>query len=82
MVSKIIRWIKDTLLSVRWRATAPVLAAAGADVTVTDISRKQLEQDKKVAERDGLTLKTVQGDMSDLSDFEDEYFDIVCKSCF
>ncbi len=26
---------------------APVLAAAGADVTVTDISRKQLEQDKK-----------------------------------
>ena len=36
---------------------APVLAAAGADVTVTDISRKQLEQDKKVAERDGLTLK-------------------------
>ncbi|MGG0301821.1 class I SAM-dependent methyltransferase [Bacillus albus] len=56
---------------------APILAAAGADVTVTDISRKQLEQDKKVAERDGLTLKTVQGDMSDLSDFEDEYFDIV-----
>ncbi|MCD4645671.1 class I SAM-dependent methyltransferase [Bacillus mycoides] len=56
---------------------APVLAAAGADVTVTDISKKQLEQDEMVAERDGLTLKTVQGDMSDLSDFEDEYFDIV-----
>ena len=55
---------------------APVLAAAGADVTVTDISRKQLEQDKKVAERDGLTLKQFK-DMSDLSDFEDEYFDIV-----
>ena len=36
-----------------------------------------MEQDEKVAERDGLTLKTVQGDMSDLSDFEDEYFDIV-----
>ncbi|SME52440.1 Methyltransferase domain protein [Bacillus mobilis] len=36
-----------------------------------------MEQDKKVAERDGLTLNTVQGDMSDLSDFEDEYFDIV-----
>jgi ubiquinone/menaquinone biosynthesis C-methylase UbiE len=56
---------------------APVLAAAGADVTVTDISIKQLEQDEKVAKRDGLTLKTVQGDMSDLSDFEDESFDIV-----
>ncbi len=56
---------------------APVLAAAGADVTVTDISKKQLEQDEKVAIRDGLTLRTVQGDMSDLSDFADEHFDIV-----
>lgn len=56
---------------------APVLAAAGANVTVTDISQKQLEQDENVAKRDGLTLRTVQGDMSDLSDFEDEYFDIV-----
>jgi len=36
-----------------------------------------LQQDEYVAKRDGLTLKTVQGDMSDLSDFEDEYFDIV-----
>ena len=56
---------------------APVLAAAGADVTVMDLSKKQLEQDEKVAERDGLTLKTVQGDMSDLSNFEDERFDMV-----
>lgn len=55
----------------------PILAAAGADVTVTDISKKQLEQDEIVAERDGLTLRTVQGDMSDLSDFGDEYFDVV-----
>ncbi|MDQ0256328.1 2-polyprenyl-3-methyl-5-hydroxy-6-metoxy-1,4-benzoquinol methylase [Evansella vedderi] len=35
----------------------PILAAAGADVTVIDISKKQLEQDGKVAKRDGLTLK-------------------------
>lgn len=55
----------------------PILAAAGADVTVTDISRKQLEQDEMVAKRDGLNLKTIQGDMSDLDDFDDEYFDIV-----
>lgn len=55
----------------------PILAAAGADVTVTDISKKQLQQDENVAKRDGLTLKTVQGDMSDLSEFENEYFDIV-----
>ncbi|AIF42921.1 class I SAM-dependent methyltransferase [Virgibacillus sp. SK37] len=56
---------------------APVLAAAGANVTVTDISKKQLEKDEMVARRDGLSLRTVQGDMSDLSGFEDEYFDIV-----
>lgn len=55
----------------------PVLAAAGAEVTVTDISKRQLEQDEKVAKRDGLNLKTVQGDMTNLNDFEDEYFDIV-----
>lgn len=55
----------------------PILAAAGADVTVTDISKKQLEQDDKVAQRDGLILTTVQGDMTDLSYFEDAYFDIV-----
>lgn len=55
----------------------PVLAAAEADVTVTDISGKQLEQDQFVAKRDGLQLKTVQGDMSDLSNFKDESFDMI-----
>ncbi|KIL51612.1 methyltransferase [Jeotgalibacillus alimentarius] len=56
---------------------APILAAAGADVTVTDISKKQLEQDQMVAERDQLSLRIVQGDMIDLSDFKDESFDMV-----
>ncbi|REC47456.1 class I SAM-dependent methyltransferase [Chryseobacterium pennipullorum] len=56
---------------------APVLAAAGASVVVFDISEEQLKQDEWVAERDGLLLKTVQGDMTDLSIFEDESFDIV-----
>ncbi|WP_456274951.1 class I SAM-dependent methyltransferase [Bacillus sp. AK031] len=55
----------------------PVLAAAGADVTVMDISDKQLEQDRAVAERDGLVLKTVQGNMSDLNMFSDESFDLI-----
>ncbi|WP_335872759.1 class I SAM-dependent methyltransferase [Bacillus sp. 2205SS5-2] len=56
---------------------APVLAAAGANVTVSDISKKQLEQDERVAKRDGLTLTTIQRDMTDLSDFSDGYFDII-----
>jgi ubiquinone/menaquinone biosynthesis C-methylase UbiE len=55
----------------------PILAAAGAEVTVMDISDKQLEQDLAVAERDGLMLKTVQGSMSDLHMFDDESFDLI-----
>lgn len=56
---------------------APVFAAAGANVTVLDNSPKQLAQDRLVAERESLDLKTVQGDMRDLSSFADESFDLV-----
>jgi SAM-dependent methyltransferase len=56
---------------------APVLAAAGANVTVLDNSPRQLAQDRLVAERDSLTLETVQGDMADLSRFAGESFDLV-----
>ncbi|WP_312361751.1 class I SAM-dependent methyltransferase [Ensifer sp.] len=56
---------------------APILAAAGADVTVFDISEGQLDQDRLVAEREGLSLTAVQGDMRDLSIFADGTFDIV-----
>jgi ubiquinone/menaquinone biosynthesis C-methylase UbiE len=55
----------------------PLLAAAGAKVTVLDSSMKQLAQDRFVAERDHLALETVQGDMTDLSRFADERFDLV-----
>jgi SAM-dependent methyltransferase len=56
---------------------APVLAAAGAHVTVFDLSGEQLQKDRGVAERDALELATVQGDMRDLSAFADAQFDIV-----
>ncbi|MDE5748516.1 MAG: class I SAM-dependent methyltransferase [Acetatifactor sp.] len=55
----------------------PVLAAMGADVTVFDNSKKQLEKDEFVAARDNLRIKTVQGNMQDLSVFEDESFDCI-----
>lgn len=55
----------------------PVLAAIGAQVTVFDNSPRQLAQDRMVAEREGLTLVTIEGDMRDLSLFEDETFDLV-----
>ena len=55
----------------------PVLAAAGANVTVFDNSPKQLERDLYVAERDSLTLKAVEGDMADLTVFDNESFDLI-----
>ncbi|MEV8352358.1 class I SAM-dependent methyltransferase [Streptomyces niveus] len=55
----------------------PILAAAGARVTVFDNSPRQLGQDRMVAARDGLDLRTVLGDMSDLGAFGDASFDVV-----
>src|ERR671915_1168075 len=56
---------------------APTFAAAGASVTVLDNSPKQLAQDRFVAERESLDLRTIEGDMADLSMFADESFDLV-----
>lgn len=55
----------------------PILAAVGADVTVVDISEKQLEQDIYVAKRDNLRIKTMQGSMLELCMFADESFDLI-----
>jgi SAM-dependent methyltransferase len=55
----------------------PVLAAAGARVTVFDNSPSQLARDQMVAERDGLEITTVLGDMRDLSAFASASFDLV-----
>ena len=55
----------------------PVLAAAGANVTVFDNSPRQLAGDEEVAARDGLAIKTVLGDMRDLSAFANGRFDLV-----
>jgi SAM-dependent methyltransferase len=55
----------------------PVLAAAGARVTVFDNSPGQLAQDEMVAAREGLDVRTVLGDARDLSGFPDASFDLV-----
>lgn len=63
----------------------PVLAAAGARVTVFDNSPAQLAQDRSVAEREGLAIRLVEGDMRDLSTFQDGCFDLVfhpASNCF
>ncbi|GAA1535788.1 class I SAM-dependent methyltransferase [Dactylosporangium maewongense] len=56
---------------------APILAAAGAAVTVVDLSSRQLDQDRFVADRDGLEIATVQADMADLSALPDQGFDLL-----
>ncbi|MGD8626165.1 MAG: class I SAM-dependent methyltransferase [Anaerolineae bacterium] len=55
----------------------PILAAAGACVTVFDNSPRQLARDRQVAERDGLEITTVRGDMADLSAFSGGSFDLI-----
>lgn len=55
----------------------PVFAAAGAQVTVFDLSENQLAQDQKSAKENGLALTTVQGDMRNLSCFEPASFDLI-----
>jgi SAM-dependent methyltransferase len=55
----------------------PILAAAGAHVTSFDLSAEQLQRDRLVAEREGLNITTIQGDMRDLSIFPNEHFDLI-----
>lgn len=55
----------------------PILAAAGATVTVFDNSPKQLARDEEVAAREGLAIRTVLGDMRDLGVFDDASFDVI-----
>ena len=49
----------------------------GANVTVFDISEVQLEHDRQAASHYGLDLRIIQGDMRDLSVFDDDSFDVV-----
>ena len=77
-------WLPTDLRGVRILGLAsgggqqgPLLAAAGAVVTIFDNSPAQLESDRAVAEREGLAIRTVLGDMRDLSAFEDGSFDVV-----
>lgn len=59
----------------------PILATLGADVTVFDNSEKQLQQDKILSDKFNLDIKTVQGDMKDLSVFADNSFDLIFNPC-
>jgi SAM-dependent methyltransferase len=51
-----------------------------ANVTVFDLSEAQLSRDREAAARFGVDIKILQGDMRDLSRFEDAAFDLVYHS--
>ena len=60
-------------------------AAAGAEVTVVDISREMLALDREVASQRRLDLRPVQASIDDLSAFAPTSFDIVVQpvsSCY
>lgn len=59
----------------------PILSTLGADVTIFDNSEKQLQQDEILSDMHNLDIKTVQGDMSNLSVFADNSFDIIFNPC-
>ena len=63
----------------------PALAAAGAHVTVFDLSEEQLKQDVETAEKFNLKVKAIQGDMMDLSELPSNNYDLIfhpCSNCF
>ena len=59
----------------------PILAAAGAEVTVVDLSEGQLAIDRKLASKHSLAIETIQADMADLSQVADSAFDMVINPC-
>ena len=56
---------------------APLFAAQGARVTVTDMSARQLELERLVARREGYAIRVVEADMSQPFPFEDGSFDMI-----
>ena len=55
----------------------PVFTALGAECTVMDISTKQIETERMVAEREGYNINAIRGDMTKPLPFEDESFDLI-----
>jgi SAM-dependent methyltransferase len=55
----------------------PILAAAGARVTVLDNSPAQLARDRLVATRESLAINTIEADMTTRFPFPDEAFSLI-----
>lgn len=63
----------------------PVLAAAGAIVTILDLSPEQLQKDRTCAGTYGLNIKTIESSADNLSALSDSSFDLIINpvsNCF
>ena len=63
----------------------PIYAAAGASVTVVDLSASMLDLDRQVARERKLHLELIQSSMDELTMLENDYFDLVIhpvSSCY
>lgn len=76
-------WLKDVkgkkvlCLAGAGGLQAPLLACAGAEVTVVDISNKMLEKDREIAKNEKLHIDIIKGNICDLSMFRDSCFDYI-----
>jgi SAM-dependent methyltransferase len=86
-------WLDDTIikdtdvlcLAAGGGLHAPLFAAAGARVTVVDISDNQLQHDRRIAKTLGLTIRTVQQSIHQLDEIATSSYDIVIQpvsSCY
>lgn len=55
----------------------PVFSKLGADCTIFDNSKRQLEAERMVSEREGYSIEIIKGDMTKPFPFADESFDII-----
>ena len=55
----------------------PIFTALGAECTVFDNSKKQLEKEYEVAQREGYDIEIIKGDMTKKLPFADESFDMI-----
>jgi len=55
----------------------PIFSILGADCTIMDLSDKQLDSERMIAEREGYCINIVKADMTKPFPFEDESFDII-----
>ena len=55
----------------------PIFAALGANCTVLDYSKRQLQSEKELAQREGYEIEIIRADMTKPLPFEDESFDLI-----